>query len=83
MTYDTNTGSNTLHPRILFYTLYIGPNNNGIGHLMFKISTKQISTTMKYQSVPVPENLFKIINETDPFTTKIQIDWFDSDCIIA
>ena len=26
------------------------------------------------------ENLFKTINETDSFTTKIQIDHFDNDC---
>ena len=38
---------------------------------------------MKYQPVPVPENLFKTINEKDPFTTKIQIDRVDSDRVIA
>ena len=34
---------------------------------------------MKYQPVPMLDNLFKAINETDSFTTKIQIDHFDSD----
>ena len=34
---------------------------------------------MKYQPVPVPENLFKTINDTDSFTTKIQINQFDGD----
>ena len=29
------------------------------------------------------KNQFKTINENDPFTTKIQIDRFDSDCFIA
>ena len=31
----------------------------------------------------MPENLFKTINEKDPFTTKIQIDQLDSDRFIA
>ena len=65
------------------YALYIGPNNNGISHLTFILLTKQLLTTMKYQQVPVPENLFKTINEADRFTTKIQIDWFNSDRFIA
>ena len=29
---------------------------------------------MKYQPVPMPENLFKTISETDSFTNKIQIN---------
>ena len=31
----------------------------------------------------MPENLFKTINEKDLFTTKIQINQFDSDRFIA
>ena len=54
--------------------LYIGLNNNGIIDSIFKLSTKQLLTTMKYHSVSVSENLFKIINEKDSFTTKIHID---------
>ena len=38
---------------------------------------------MKYQPVLVPENLFKTINETDSFITKIQINTSDSNCFIA
>ena len=82
MAYNTKVESNTLYLRT-FYVLYIGPNNNGIGHLILILSMEQILTTMKYQPVPVPENLFKIINETDSFTTKIQIDQFDSDSFIV
>ena len=79
MAYNNNTGNNTLYPRT-FYALYIGLNNNGIVHLIFKLSTKQILNTMKYQTVSVPENLIKIINETDSFFTKIQFGHFYSDC---
>ena len=77
MAYNTNTGTDILCP-ITFYVLHIGPNDNGIGHLIFKLSTRQIVITMKYQPVPVSENLIKAINETDPFTNKIQIDHFGS-----
>ena len=37
--YDTNVDNNTLRPRT-FYVLYIGPNDNDNGHLIFKLSTK-------------------------------------------
>ena len=67
MAYNTNTGNNTLYPRI-FYTLYIGPNNIGIGHLIFRLSTKEI---------------FKTIGETDSFTNKIQIHQPNSNRFIA
>ena len=50
---DTNAGNNTLRPRT-FYTLYIGPNYNGNGHLIFKPSTNQILVVMKYQPIRVP-----------------------------
>ena len=46
MAYNTNAENHTLYPRT-FYALHIGPNDNGIGHLIFKLSSKQISTTMK------------------------------------
>ena len=50
---------------------------------MFKLSMTQLLTTMIYQPVPVPKNLLKTINETDSFTTKIQINQFDSDRFTA
>ena len=49
MAYDTNPGNNTLYPRT-FYALYIGPNNNGIGHLIFELSTKEIF--INYNKIP-------------------------------
>ena len=82
MAYNNNAENSKLYPRT-FYTLYIGPNDNGIGHLIFRLSTKQILTTMKYGPVPMPNNLFKTINETDTFTTKIQINQFNNDCFIG
>ena len=78
MDYNTNAGSNTLYPRI-FNALYIGQNNNCIGHLIFKLSTRQILTKMKYKPVPMPGNLFKTINGMNSFTIKIQINQSNSD----
>ena len=77
MAYNNTTRSNTLYLR-RFYTLYIGPNDNGTGHLIFKLSTKHIPT-LKYIPVPMPEDLIEVINEMDTFTTNIQINHFDSD----
>ena len=68
--YDTNTRNNTLRLRT-FNVLYIRPNDNCNGHLIFKLSTKQISVTTKYQPMHVPEDLIKVINEIDSFTNKI------------
>ena len=69
--------SNTLGPRT-FYTLYIGPNDNGTDHLIFKLSRKWTLITLKYKPVPMPEDLIATINEIDTFTTNIQIDHFHS-----
>ena len=54
--------------------LYIGPNNDSNGYLIYKLSTNQILVTTKYQSVPVPKDLIKGMNKTDSSDNKIQID---------
>ena len=74
--YDTKAGKNTPHPRV-FYALYIKPNDDGNGHLIYKLSTDQILVTMKYQSVPVPEALIAMMYKSDSSDNKIQIDHFD------
>ena len=78
MAYNNNARGNTLYPRT-FYTLYIGPNNNGAGHLILKLLIKQILTTLIYKPVPIPEDLLKTINQKDSLTTNIQINHFDCD----
>ena len=67
-----------LYPQI-FYGLYIQPNKDVNGHLIYKIFTDQILVTMKYQSVPVPEDLIKAINKTDSSNNKIQVDHVNSE----
>ena len=45
--YDNKSGNNTLHLKV-FYALYIEPNGNGSGHLIYKLSMDQILVIMKY-----------------------------------
>ena len=73
MAYNNNTRSNILYPRI-FYTLHIGPNDNGTGQLIFKLSTKYILPTLKYIPVPMPENLIEVINEMEDHFDNTQDD---------
>ena len=74
--YNTKTGNNILPARV-FYALYMESNDNGNDHLIYKLSTDQILVTMKYQSVPVPKNLIKMMNKTDSSDKKIQINHFN------
>ena len=45
--YDNKVGARTLHPRV-FFVLYVRPNNDGIGHLIYRLSTDQILVTKEY-----------------------------------
>ena len=75
--YNTKAGNNTLRPRV-FYALYIKPNDDGNGHLIYKLSMDQILVTTKYQSIPVPEDLIETMNKTNSSDNKIQINHFNS-----
>ena len=77
MAYNNNNGNNTLRPRT-FYVLYIGQYKNGNGHLIFKLSMKQILVIMKYQPIYTPEDIIEAINDEDLFNNKIQNNHFDS-----
>ena len=44
MMYDVTVSNKTTDPRA-FFALYIGPNNSGTGHTVFKLATKQLVTT--------------------------------------
>ena len=78
MAYDNNARNKTLY-QIIFYVLNIGPNDNGTGHLIFKLWTKQILIALKYKPLPMSEELIETLNEMDTFTTNIKINHFDSD----
>ena len=58
MAYDVKASNKILHPRT-FYVFYIGPNDSSTSHSVFKISTKQLLTTLKCKPVPMPEGVFQ------------------------
>mgnify|MGYP005669607397 CR=1 FL=1 len=78
MVYNVTANNKSLHPRI-FYALYIGPNDSSTGHLVFKLSMKQLITTPKCKPVPMPEDIIQAVNEMGTITNKIHLDHFDSD----
>ena len=71
--YNNKAEKNTLHPKI-FYALYIEPNNNNNGHLIYDLSTYKILVTMNYQSVPVPEDLIEAMYKTNSSNNRICVD---------
>ena len=81
MAYNNNKGNKTIRPRT-FYALCIGQNDNGNGHLIFKVSTKQILVTMKYQPIHAPVDLMEAIDEKDFSNNKIQTNHLDNDHFI-
>ena len=62
MAYDVTADNKTTTPRAL-YDLYIGPNNGGTGHQVFKLSNKRMITTPKCRPVPMPDDVIKIVND--------------------
>ena len=58
--------------------MYIRPNENSNGHLIYRLSTDQIVITKDYQTVTVPEDLIDAISETDSYDNKSQVDDFDT-----
>ena len=52
----------TAHPRA-YFVLYIGPNNSSSGHIVFKLSTKQLVTTPKCKPKPMAEDIVTVVND--------------------
>ena len=52
--YDVTANNKTMIPRA-FCALYIGPNDSGTGHQVFKLSLKWLVTLPKCKPVPMPE----------------------------
>ena len=73
--YDNKVENRTLQPGV-FYMLYVRPNNDGNGHLIYRLSTDQILVIKEYQSVPVPEDLIKATSETESYDNKNQTNRF-------
>ena len=62
MAYNVTADNKTTTPRA-FYTLYIGPNNSGTGHQVFKLLTKRKVTTPKCKPIPMPDNVIEVVND--------------------
>ena len=62
MAYDTASDNKTTTPRA-FYALYIGPNDGGTGHRVYKLSNKEVITTPKCKPVPTPGDVIEAVNE--------------------
>ena len=74
MVYDVTANNKTTIPRA-FYTLYIGPNNNGTGHQVFKLLSNRLVTMPKYKPVPMPDDVIQVVNdmgEQDGMPNRIQ-----------
>ena len=70
MVYNVNVKCKTMHPRS-FYALYIRQKDSSTGHLVLKLSTKQLLITPKCQPMPMPENIIQAVNEMGTITNKI------------
>ena len=60
MAYDVTSSNKTIDPRA-FFALYIGPNDSGTGHTVFKLTTKRLVTTLQCKPKPMAEGVPKII----------------------
>ena len=58
--YDVTARNKTTYLRA-FFALYIGPNDSGTGHTVFKLTTKRLVTTLKCKPKPMAEGVPKII----------------------
>ena len=75
--YDNKVGNRTLCQRV-FYALYLRPNDDGNGHLIYRLSTDHILVTKEYQSVPVSEDLIEATSKTESYGNKNQTNRFDT-----
>ena len=57
------TSSNKTTDPGAFFALYIGPNDSGTGHIVFKLATKQLVSTPKYNPKPMAEDVVKVVNK--------------------
>ena len=74
MAYNTTSDNKTTTPRA-FYALYIGPNDSGTGHQVFKLMTRRMVTTPKCKPIPMPDNVIEVVNDLgkqDDMPTRIE-----------
>ena len=62
LTYGVLSSNETAKPR-KFYALYIGPNDGGTGHSVFKLSSKKMIITPRCKPIPMPDNVIEVVNQ--------------------
>ena len=60
--YDKLSNNKISQPRS-FYVLYIGPNDGGTDHSVFKLSTKKLIVTLRCKPIPMPDNVIEVVNQ--------------------
>ena len=60
--YDEKLNNKISKPRA-FYALYIGPNDGGTGHSVFKLSTKATIIIPRCKPIPMPDNVIELVNQ--------------------
>ena len=62
LVYEVKPDNKISKPRA-FYALYIGPNDGGTGHSVFKLSTKTMIVMPRCKPIPMPEDVIVVINQ--------------------
>ena len=61
LAYDVKSDNKTHKPRA-YRALYIGLNDIGTGHSVFKLATKKMLVTPRCKPIPIPDDVIKVIN---------------------
>ena len=62
LAYDVKSNNKTSKPRA-FYALYIGPNDGGTGHSVFKQSTKKMIVILGCKPIPMSDDVIEVVNQ--------------------
>ena len=60
MAYNVTANNKTT---MVFFALYIGPNDSKTGHQVFKLLLRQSITTPKYKPVHMPDYVIQVVND--------------------
>ena len=63
MAYKVTASNKPTHPPRAFLAMYIKPNDNGTGHIVFKLLMKRLVTTPKCKSKLVAKVIVEVVNE--------------------
>ena len=61
LAYNVKSDNKTNKPRA-YHALYIGPNDAGTGHSVFKLAITNMLITPRCKPIPIPDDVIKVIN---------------------